>query len=106
MTGWRRHAALVASCLDSPDGRAVRRGGRGASLRRCACQDRPWRRGYDPVVGTQDVLALDGGTPLRTDPLDFSKGAALLGPEEADAVAAVIAGRSLFRYKDTLIAGA
>jgi 8-amino-3,8-dideoxy-alpha-D-manno-octulosonate transaminase len=32
-------------------------------------------------------------------PLDFSKGAALLGAEEADAVAAVVATRSLFRYK-------
>ncbi len=32
-------------------------------------------------------------------PLDFSKGAALLGHEEADAVAAVLASRSLFRYK-------
>ena len=32
-------------------------------------------------------------------PLDFSKGAALLGQEEADAVAAVVASRSLFRYK-------
>ena len=32
-------------------------------------------------------------------PLDFSKGAALLGTEEAEAVAAVIASRSLFRYK-------
>ena len=32
-------------------------------------------------------------------PLDFSKGAALLGREEADAVAAVVASRSLFRYQ-------
>jgi len=32
-------------------------------------------------------------------PLDFSKGAALLGAEEAEAVAAVVASRSLFRYK-------
>jgi dTDP-4-amino-4,6-dideoxygalactose transaminase len=32
-------------------------------------------------------------------PLDFSKGAALLGAEEADAVAAVVRTRSLFRYK-------
>lgn len=31
--------------------------------------------------------------------LDFAKGAALLGQAEADAVAAVVAGRSLFRYK-------
>ena len=32
-------------------------------------------------------------------PLDFSKGAALVGAEEAEAVARVIEGRSLFRYK-------
>ncbi|MEY2421108.1 MAG: hypothetical protein QOI95_1175 [Acidimicrobiaceae bacterium] len=38
-------------------------------------------------------------------PLDFSKGAALLGAEEADAVAAVISGRSLFRYKGDLAGG-
>src|SRR4051812_45439115 len=41
-------------------------------------------------------------SPREYDPavaLDFSKGAALLGQEEADAVAAVVAGRSLFRYK-------
>lgn len=45
------------------------------------------------------MLALDGGTPVRTAPLDFAKGSALLGQAEADAVAAVVAGRSLFRYK-------
>jgi 8-amino-3,8-dideoxy-alpha-D-manno-octulosonate transaminase len=50
-------------------------------------------------VSTQDALAIDGGTPVRTEPLDFSKGAALLGAEEADALTAVIAERSLFRYK-------
>ena len=50
-------------------------------------------------------LAIDGGTPVRTEPLDFSKGAALLGAEEADALAAVIAGRSLFRYKGGLASG-
>jgi 8-amino-3,8-dideoxy-alpha-D-manno-octulosonate transaminase len=38
-------------------------------------------------------------------PLDFSKGAALLGAEEADAVAAVIASRSLFRYRGDLAGG-
>jgi 8-amino-3,8-dideoxy-alpha-D-manno-octulosonate transaminase len=52
------------------------------------------------------VLAIDGGAPVRTDPLDFSKGAALIGTEEAEALTAVIAGRSLFRYKDDLTAGA
>jgi len=31
--------------------------------------------------------------------LDYSRGAALLGQEEADAVAAVVASRSLFRYQ-------
>ena len=38
-------------------------------------------------------------------PLDFSKGAALLGTEEAEAVAAVVASRSLFRYKGELVGG-
>jgi 8-amino-3,8-dideoxy-alpha-D-manno-octulosonate transaminase len=57
-------------------------------------------RGYDPAVPTPDrLLALDGGAPVRTEPLDFAKGAALLGHEEADAVAAVVASRALFRYK-------
>jgi 8-amino-3,8-dideoxy-alpha-D-manno-octulosonate transaminase len=51
------------------------------------------------------VLAIDGGAPVRTEPLDFSKGAALIGAAEADALAAVIAGRSLFRYTDDLTAG-
>ena len=39
-------------------------------------------------------------------PLDFSKGAALLGQEEADAVAAVVATGSLFRYKGGPATGA
>ena len=52
-----------------------------------------------------DALAIDGGTPVRTEPLDFSKGSSLLGSEEADALAAVIAGRSLFRYKGGLETG-
>ena len=42
-------------------------------------------RRYDPVVPTHDALAIDGGMPVRAAPLDFSKGAALLGAEEADA---------------------
>ena len=50
-------------------------------------------------MSTPDALAIDGGTPVRTEPLDFSKGAALLGAEEADALTALIAERSLFRYK-------
>lgn len=37
--------------------------------------------------------------------MDFAKGAALLGREEAEAVAAVIASRSLFRYKGDLESG-
>jgi 8-amino-3,8-dideoxy-alpha-D-manno-octulosonate transaminase len=56
-------------------------------------------------VATHDALAIDGGTPVRSEPLDFSKGAALLGAEEADALAAVIAERSLFRYKGGLASG-
>jgi 8-amino-3,8-dideoxy-alpha-D-manno-octulosonate transaminase len=57
-------------------------------------------------VATPDALAIDGGAPVRTEPLDFSKGSALLGREEAEAVAAVLAARSLFRYKDGLATGA
>ena len=38
-------------------------------------------------------------------PLDFSKGSAWLGDEEAAAVAQVIASRSLFRYKGDLATG-
>lgn len=38
--------------------------------------------------------------------LDFSKGSAWLGEEEAEAVARVIAGRSLFRYKGDVSTGA
>jgi len=68
-------------------------------------ENRQCRHGYDPFVSTQDALAIDGGTPVRTEPLDFSKGAALLGAEEADALRSVIARRSLFRYKDTSAAG-
>jgi 8-amino-3,8-dideoxy-alpha-D-manno-octulosonate transaminase len=56
-------------------------------------------------VPTHDALAIDGGTPVRTEPLDFSKGSALLGAEETDALAAVIGARSLFRYKGDLTGG-
>ncbi len=52
------------------------------------------------------MLALDGGTPVRVEPLDFAKGAAWLGQAEADAVAAVVAGRALFRYTRDRAAGA
>jgi 8-amino-3,8-dideoxy-alpha-D-manno-octulosonate transaminase len=57
-------------------------------------------------VSTHDALAIDGGTPVRTEPLDFSKGAALLGAEETNALASVIAERSLFRYKGDVAGGA
>ncbi|HEX2384646.1 MAG TPA: DegT/DnrJ/EryC1/StrS family aminotransferase [Acidimicrobiales bacterium] len=52
------------------------------------------------------ALAIDGGSPVRTEPLEFAKGAAMLGEAEAEAVAAVVRSRSLFRYKDDLAAGA
>jgi 8-amino-3,8-dideoxy-alpha-D-manno-octulosonate transaminase len=51
------------------------------------------------VQRDQLVLAIDGGSPIRTDPLDFAKGASLLGEAEAEAVASVVRSRSLFRYK-------
>ena len=56
-------------------------------------------------MAADDALAIDGGPPVRTEPLDFSKGAAFIGSEEADALASVIAGRSLFRYKGGLETG-
>jgi 8-amino-3,8-dideoxy-alpha-D-manno-octulosonate transaminase len=57
------------------------------------------------MAAPDPVLAVDGGVPVRTEPLDFAKGAALIGQEEADAVAAVVAGRALFRYKGEHVAG-
>ena len=45
-----------------------------------------------------DRLALDGGAPIRTEPLDHGKGVAFLGDEERDAVLRVLESRSLFRY--------
>jgi 8-amino-3,8-dideoxy-alpha-D-manno-octulosonate transaminase len=56
-------------------------------------------------VSSESVLAIDGGTPVRTARLDFSKGASLLGADEVDALSRLIASRSLFRYKDDLTAG-
>ena len=47
---------------------------------------------------TADRLAIDGGTPVRHTPLDFSRGASLLGDEERAAVLEVLESRSLFRY--------
>ena len=58
------------------------------------------------VLRDDEVLALDGGTPVRTAPLDFAKGAARLGQAEAEAVAAVVASRSLFRYRGEQATGA
>lgn len=43
-------------------------------------------------------LALDGGTPVRGQPLSMGKGVAFLGDEERAAVMAVLESRSLFRY--------
>ena len=63
-------------------------------------------RGYDRAVTDDATLAIDGGTPVRTEPLDFAKGSARLGPAEADAVAAVVGSRVLFRYKGAHGAGA
>lgn len=43
-------------------------------------------------------LAVDGGPPVRSNLLEFSKGAGLLGEEERAAVLEVLESRSLFRY--------
>lgn len=45
-----------------------------------------------------DTLAIDGGTPVRTDPLPMGRGVALMGEEEVEAALAVLRSRSLFRY--------
>src|ERR1039458_7542741 len=47
---------------------------------------------------TAERLAIDGGEPVVRAPLDFSKGAGLLGEEERAAVLEVLQSRSLFRY--------
>jgi 8-amino-3,8-dideoxy-alpha-D-manno-octulosonate transaminase len=47
---------------------------------------------------TAERLAIDGGEPVVRAPLDFSKGAGLLGDEERAAVFEVLESRSLFRY--------
>jgi 8-amino-3,8-dideoxy-alpha-D-manno-octulosonate transaminase len=57
------------------------------------------------VLRDDFVLAIDGGSPVRTAPLEFAKGAALLGDEEAEAVAAAVRSGSLFRYKDDRASG-
>lgn len=43
-------------------------------------------------------LAIDGGEPVRRTPLEFSRGAGLLGEEERAAVLEVLDSKSLFRY--------
>jgi 8-amino-3,8-dideoxy-alpha-D-manno-octulosonate transaminase len=50
------------------------------------------------AMGTAGKLAIDGGTPVRTAPLPYGRGAALLGPEERAAALEVLDSRSLFRY--------
>ena len=47
---------------------------------------------------TEEQLALDGGTPLRTAFPPLGKGLALFGDEERAAVLEVLDSRSLFRY--------
>jgi 8-amino-3,8-dideoxy-alpha-D-manno-octulosonate transaminase len=49
-------------------------------------------------VRTAEPLALDGGRPVRESPLEFARGAALLGDEERAAVLEVLDSHSLFRY--------
>ena len=43
-------------------------------------------------------LAVDGGTPIRTEPLRPAKGLGLFGEEERAAALRVLESRSLFRY--------
>ncbi len=45
-----------------------------------------------------EKLAIDGGTPVRTERLPLGRGLALLGDEERTAVLEVLESRSLFRY--------
>ncbi len=47
---------------------------------------------------TAERLAVDGGQPVRLDPLPLGKGVALLGDEERAEVLEVLESRSLFRY--------
>lgn len=44
------------------------------------------------------TLAVDGGTPVRAELLDYRRGARRIGSAEQEAVAAVVASQSLFRY--------
>ncbi len=45
-----------------------------------------------------DKLAIDGGTPVRTNHLPLGRGLAVFGEEEKAAVLEVLESRSLFRY--------
>jgi 8-amino-3,8-dideoxy-alpha-D-manno-octulosonate transaminase len=47
---------------------------------------------------TTSKLAIDGGTPVRTERLPLGRGITMLGDEERDAVLEVLESRSLFRY--------
>jgi len=49
-------------------------------------------------VKTTTELAVDGGTPVRTNKLPLGRGVSLLGEEERAAVLEVLESRSLFRY--------
>ena len=55
-------------------------------------------RAYAAEMAREKKLAVDGGTPVRSEPLRLGKGVALLGKEERDAVLEVLESRSLFRY--------
>ena len=62
------------------------RGRRGehAAVRERGAAARAAARGRRGAWLTLHTLAIDGGAPVRTRPLDFGKGAALLGDEEAE----------------------
>jgi len=49
-------------------------------------------------VPNTNALAINGGTPVRTTPLDTAKGMGYLDAEEIAAATEVIRSRSLFRY--------
>lgn len=50
------------------------------------------------MIDAGNRLAIDGGTPVRAQPIDTSKGVGELGEEEIDAAVEVLKSRSLFRY--------
>ncbi len=52
----------------------------------------------DAMTTTDTRLAIDGGTPVRTQHLPIGRGVALLGDEEVAAALEVLRSRSLFRY--------